>query len=192
VILLRQGRAVMAHAGDCRAVLGTLDDDGRLVSVDLTEDHKLELEHEKARIEATGAWIKPMEDGEFYAPARVYRDRNNRRLGPGLTMSRSLGDIDGDDVGIIPTPEVSFRTLARGRDRFIVLASDGVWEFLSSAMVTEIVGGFLDRGETAMRAAQFLIAKAAHAWMIEEGDYRDDITAIVIFLDSLPAGLGTA
>ena len=35
-------------------------------------------------------------------------------------------------TGIIPTPEVSFRSLDRSRDKFIVLASDGLWEFLSN------------------------------------------------------------
>ena len=105
-------------------------------------------------------------------------------------MSRSLGDIDADACGVIATPDVGFRPLVAGTDQFIVLASDGVWEFLPSQMVVEIVGGFLERGETAVSAARFLIAKAAMAWKIEEGDYRDDITAIVIFLDGLPGGLG--
>ena len=60
--------------------------------------------------------------------------------------------------------QVRQRTLERGRDRFIVLASDGVWEFLSSEAVVEIVGGFLTRGEPAISAARFLIAKAALCW----------------------------
>jgi len=147
---------------------------------------------EAARIEATGAWIKPGETEPEYMPSRVYADQSNRRLGPGLTMSRSLGDLDADPIGVIATPEVRQRTLERGRDRFIVLASDGVWEFLSSEAVVEIVGGFLTRGEPAISAARFLIAKAALCWSQEEGDYRDDITAIVIYLDTIAHGLGTA
>ena len=70
-----------------------------------------------------------------------------------------------------------------------MLASDGVWEFLSSEHVVEIVGGFLRRGEPALTAARFLIAKAALAWRNEEGDYRDDITAIVVYLRDLPSVL---
>ena len=31
-------------------------------------------------------------------------------------------------------------------------------------------------------AARFIIAKAALAWRVQEGDYRDDITAIVIYV----------
>ena len=37
-------------------------------------------------------------------------------------------------------------------DKFIIVASDGVWEFLSSMMVAQIVGGFLARGEPAEQA----------------------------------------
>ena len=191
-MVLRQGRVLLAHSGDCRAVMGTHDAEGKLVSVELTHDHKLENPEEKARIEAAGGWIKPSEVEPYFAPARVYKDKKNRRLGPGLTMSRSLGDLDADEIGVIATPEVAFYSLAKGRDRFIVLASDGVWEFLSSADVVNIVGGFLSRGEPAINAARFLIAKAAVAWASDGDDYRDDITAIVIFLDSLPGALGTA
>jgi len=66
-----------------------------------------------------------------------------------------------------------------------------VWEFISSAHAVEVVGGFHARGEPAFAATRFLIAKAALAWKPEEGDYyRDDITAIVIYLDdALPANL---
>ena len=36
------------------------------------------------------------------------------------------------------------------------------------------------------------IRKSSIAWASDGDDYRDDITAIVIFLDSLPGALGTA
>lgn len=44
-------------------------------------------------------------------------------------------------------------------------------------------------GACAHQAARFLIAKAALAWRIEEGDYRDDITVIVLYLKDLPGSL---
>ena len=66
-----------------------------------------------------------------------------------------------------------------------VLASDGIWEFLSSELVVSVVGDFLERGEPANAAARYLIAKAAVEWKINEDVYRDDITAIVIYLKDL-------
>lgn len=197
VALLRRGHLLVAHAGDCRAVLGRAvdggggggGDGGGVTAVELTEDHTLEVPAEAARIAETGAWIRPRVDEPYFAPARLFFDATDPTKGPGLTMARSLGDMDADAAGVIPTPEVSQRRLVAGRDLFIVLASDGVWEFLSTDHVVEVVAGFRARGEPAAAAARFLIAKAAIAWRMEEGDYRDDITAIVVYLEELPDAL---
>jgi len=53
---------------------------------------------------------------------------------PGLAMSRSLGDKSGREVGVISEPEI-FELILKEEDRFIVIASDGVWEFLSNEEV---------------------------------------------------------
>lgn len=50
---------------------------------------------------------------------------------PGLAMSRSLGDRVAHSVGVSSVPEVKEFYLSRD-DKFIVIASDGVWEFLSN------------------------------------------------------------
>ena len=47
----------------------------------------------------------------------------------------------------------------------------------------KIVDLFYQKGLPAMDATRYLIAKAAVAWRKFEGDYRDDITAIVVYLD---------
>ena len=62
----------------------------------------------------------------------------------------------------------------------MILASDGVWEFLSSQEACDIVNMFIEEGATA--ACQELIAAAMSKWESLEGDYRDDITAIVVLL----------
>jgi len=53
---------------------------------------------------------------------------------PGLAMSRSLGDKSGREVGVISDPEV-YEIILKEEDKFIIIASDGVWEFLSNAEV---------------------------------------------------------
>ena len=49
-------------------------------------------------------------------------------------MARSLGDLVAASVGVIPEPEV-LEFEIDVNDRFIVLASDGVWEFLTNENV---------------------------------------------------------
>ncbi len=49
-------------------------------------------------------------------------------------MARSLGDLVAASVGVSPEPEVLDFELEPD-DKFIVIASDGVWEFLSNERV---------------------------------------------------------
>ena len=100
---------------------------------------------------------------------------------PKAATPRAPGDFDGTDAGVLATPTVSHRTISP-EDAFVVLASDGIWEMLSSEIVVEIVrslltltstavhttiprylppqvGGFLARGQPATAAARFLICK---------------------------------
>lgn len=46
-------------------------------------------------------------------------------------MTRSFGDQAAAQVGVIAKPELLEMNLMEG-DQFIILASDGVWEFISN------------------------------------------------------------
>ena len=106
-------------------------------------------------------------------------------------MSRSIGDYAVKTVGVIPEPEI-FTYDVQVDYRFMILASDGVWEFISSQEAVDIVLDELrkepisssdsDSVETTrvMKACQVLIEEAQARWEEEEGDYRDDITAIIV------------
>ena len=78
-------------------------------------------------------------DGKKVGPARVYaRDED----GPGLAMSRSLGDTVAEKLGVISTPDVKMVRRHFEKDRAIVLCSDGVSEFLSNERIGEIIYPF--------------------------------------------------
>ena len=62
----------------------------------------------------------------------------------------------------------------------MVMASDGVWEFIESQQAVSLVGKFIKQQGDATVAVTKLIETAAAKWRQEEGDYRDDITAIVV------------
>mmetsp|Transcript_10106 Transcript_10106/g.23380 ORF Transcript_10106/g.23380 Transcript_10106/m.23380 type:complete len:106 (-) Transcript_10106:33-350(-) len=97
-------------------------------------------------------------------------------------MSRSIGDHAVKDVGVIAEPTVTSTQISE-KDEFVILASDGVWEFISSPEAVRIVGNCIAKG--ASKACQTLIEAAANKWHQEEGNYRDDITALVIRLQGL-------
>jgi serine/threonine protein phosphatase PrpC len=60
---------------------------------------------------------------------------------PGLAMSRSLGDQVAHSVGVSSIPEVkSF--LVGVDDKFIIIGSDGVFEFLTNEDLARIVMPF--------------------------------------------------
>jgi len=103
-------------------------------------------------------------------------------------MSRCLGDLDDSDAGISPTPTVRYWDLCSDgvrngrRDLFIIIASDGVWEHLQDHEAVELIGRFHAAGQSARVACTNLMAHAALRWRREEGNYRDDITAICAYL----------
>ena len=67
-------------------------------------------------------------------------------------------------------------------DKFIVIASDGVWEFLSNEEVAQIVLPFFEK-RNAESAAEALVRESYLRWRQEEDDIIDDITCVIIFLD---------
>ncbi len=54
-------------------------------------------------------------------------------------MARSLGDQVVKPIGVLANPEVVERDIDFKKDRFVILASNGVWEFLSSEEVVHLI-----------------------------------------------------
>lgn len=186
VCLLRDKQLVLSNAGDSRAVLARRrkvvegQDDGlsELEALDLTEDQNPDLPEEQARIEEMGGFVSPPPEPGL--SARVWLDAECTQIG--LAMARSIGDHAVKTVGVIAEPVVTFHDI-KEEDEFLILATDGVWEFISSAEAVRVVAGNLHKGAT--KACRSLIEAAAARWHDEEGDYRDDITALVIRLQHL-------
>ena len=69
-------------------------------------------------------------------------------------------------------------------DEAIVVASDGVWELLSSQDVADIVARC--NHENAEEICNIIVETASDMWKREEGEYRDDITVFVLLLPWCP------
>jgi len=53
-------------------------------------------------------------------------------------VTASFGDLIAASVGVIAKPEIWEREQADG-DKFMILASDGVWEFISNQEAVDLV-----------------------------------------------------
>lgn len=99
---------------------------------------------------------------------------------PGLAMSRSFGDYVASQVGVIPEPEVLHFDVTT-KDRFLAIASDGVWEFLSNEEIVEMVRPFYLKNDPE-GACEKIVRESTAAWKRED-DVIDDITIILVFLN---------
>lgn len=122
-----------------------------------------------------GGFVSPPEE-EWGGPARVWIDKYMER--PGLAMSRSVGDHLVKTIGVIAEPEVWVHEIDTSGECFMVIASDGVWEFIDSQGAVDIVNAFIKNSAT--DGCTKLIQTAAAKWREAEGDYRDDITAVCV------------
>ncbi|CAD8210342.1 unnamed protein product [Paramecium pentaurelia] len=165
-----------ANIGDSRAIIGRYDN--KLSVIELSKDHKPDCFLEQARILQRGGRVQAYsdEDGNPIGPARVWKLDEDV---PGLAMSRSFGDYVASQVGVICEPEIIKHSLLPC-DKFIVVASDGIWEFLSNEQVVEIIYEYYKKDDS-QGACQKLIQLAREAWQRED-EVIDDITIVVAFI----------
>ena len=189
-------KLIIANIGDSRVVLGKciekkdqnqfekifeIDNKTKWVAKNLSRDHKPTIQEEAQRIIKKGGRIRPMkdEDGEFIGPLRVYMREKDM---PGLAMTRSFGDYFGSIAGVIAEPEVTEYFL-KEEDKFMILASDGLFEFMSSQEVVDIVKDYYDKNDI-VGCCEYLYNESTRKWLKEEGDTIDDITMILVFFDN--------
>lgn len=158
---------VTANVGDSRAVLCRNG-----VAVDLSRDHKPNDEDEMERIEKLGGsvdWcgdVDPVTDDPILHTG-VYRVNSN------LALSRAIGD-KSERPFISNEADISTHVVKDG-DSFIVLASDGLFDVMSSQEVVSFVT--LNCEGSPDEEAATRVAKEA----LKRGS-SDNITVIIIWL----------
>lgn len=128
--------------------------------------------------------------GNYVGPSRIWMQQEQI---PGLAMSRCLGDFVASQLGVTCEPEFTHTELTP-EDKFVIVASDGVWEFLSNEKVgvrqcVELVGCMWEAGDEE-QACEVLVREAVLSWRHvaprQEDEVVDDITAVVVFFSSPP------
>ena len=178
-IILTKNKIISANAGDSRAVMGR-HINGKWVSIELSHDQKPNNPGEKERILAHGGRIEAYKDenGGDFGPPRVWLKYEDV---PGLAMSRSFGDEVAASVGTISEPEIEEYEIT-DEDKFIIIASDGIWEFISSQECVEFIKDFYEKKDL-KGCLKFLLNESSKRWIKEE-EVIDDITAVLIFFDN--------
>ena len=169
--IIRGNHVTGVNIGDSRVILGKVEA-GRMVAQDITFDHKPESPKEKERILACGGRVFAVEyDDGIDGPPRVWLGHMDI---PGLAMSRSLGDVVAHSAGVISDPEFTEFELNPETDKFLVVATDGLWEFVSNQETVD----YVENQSTPTEAVDVLVTEAATRWMHEE-QVIDDTTIIV-------------
>ena len=200
VVVICGNQVTVANVGDSRATLLRVPPKGSkggpLLPAILTIDHKPSLPGETKRILLAGGRVKAVsyEDGQD-GPVRVWC--NDQDL-PGLSMSRSICDVLGKKAGVSSAPDFYTYTLAP-EDAYIVIASDGLWEFINAVDVADVVaataleaheemtayiasGGENSGKEPPLEHIQLALDRLADAatrrFLAQEG-YADDVSIIL-------------
>ncbi|KAF6986487.1 hypothetical protein CFC21_004234 [Triticum aestivum] len=173
VAVVGRRRIVVANCGDSRAVLSRGG-----VAVPLSTDHKPDRPDELQRVEAAGG--------------RVINWNGSRVLGV-LSTSRSIGDYYLKPY-VSAEPEVT-AVERTGKDEFLVLASDGLWDVVSNDEACRVARSCLTgraaavfpesvAGRSAADAAALLAELA-----ITRGS-KDNISVVVVELKRLKSRVG--
>lgn len=155
--------------------------------MELSQDHKPAREDERQRVEQSSAVLlseRQIRGSGDHSKIYVCRERGGTIV-YGVLFTRSVGDLDAHThLGVSTKPEIKRHPLPPGRC-FLVLASDGLWDHMSSREVAEFVGK-VDDPQT---AAASLTERAKDLWDIRDHDLRrDDITIVVARLDARAQG----
>lgn len=193
----------MANLGDSRAVLGSLSRaNGNIIATQLTTEHNASVEEVRQELKAMhpdDAQVVMMKHG-------VWRVKGI------IQVSKSIGDlylkipeVSGEVLHapyqlteplkrpvLSADPTVDARTFQQ-QDRFLIFASDGLWEHLSNQEACEIVHNH-PRSGIAKRLIRAALHEAARKREVRYSDlkkiekkvrrfFHDDITVVVVFID---------
>ncbi|GAB6033439.1 hypothetical protein CHUAL_013325 [Chamberlinius hualienensis] len=157
VCLLRNSiELVVGHVGDSRVILCRNGEARKL-----TIDHCPSIKTEKERIEKSGGHIVCNSIGQLLVNGR-------------LAMTRSLGDLELKQFGVLSMPDTRSLEVKHGKDAFMILTTDGINFVMSDQEICDAVNRCQDPSE----AANFVVDQAL------QYASDDNATALVIPLGS--------
>ncbi|XP_071957416.1 pyruvate dehydrogenase [acetyl-transferring]-phosphatase 1, mitochondrial-like [Antedon mediterranea] len=155
VAYIRDSEIFLANTGDCRAVVGQKEADGSWTAVNLSEDHVQQNQNEVKRLKSAhpaSEDISVLKNGRLLGelmPLRAFGDvrfkwseTDQRTIISALNPGHVLPKYYKTPPYLIATPEIKTHTITE-KDKFMILASDGLWEMISTDKCIKLVGDFL-------------------------------------------------
>uniref|UniRef100_A0A1D1YWE7 protein-serine/threonine phosphatase n=1 Tax=Anthurium amnicola TaxID=1678845 RepID=A0A1D1YWE7_9ARAE len=181
----------VANVGDSRAVAGVWNGNS-VIAEDLSSDQTPFRKDEYERVKLCGARVLSVDQVEGIKDPNIqtWGDEENDEgdpprlwvqngMYPGTAFTRSVGDSTAEKIGVTADPEVL--TVKITPDHlFFVVASDGVFEFLSSQTVINMVAKYADPRD----ACSAIAAESYRIWL-EHETRTDDITIIIVHIKDI-------
>ena len=181
IIIHAGNHIICASTGDSRAIVvyGEEGDEqlNNLKTAQLSMDFKPEIPDEKNRILMSGGIVEQIKN-EFGIGMGPYRVWAKGEKLPGLAMSRSIGDLKAKNIGVIPDPGI-FEYDLNDITKYIVICSDGVWDYLNNEAVKDIGKNYYLEDDASQFCHQ-IINNAVFQWKQNE-IIIDDITVVAVF-----------
>ena len=166
-----------------------------IMAIPLTRDQTPYRKDERERVRKEGAEIKSIDQmegredmhdnwGDEVMGERVDLEGDPPRVWmkgleyPGTAFTRSLGDSIAEKIGVNADPEILSVDLTVN-DKYLVIASDGIFEFLTNQDVIDMCSA----SDCPLEACEMLTKAAYDQWLKHERR-TDDISVIVCFLES--------
>ena len=201
--IVQQDRIYIANVGDSTIVLGKTNPnygepgEPEVIAEVVTRDHKPEDKKEKKRIERLGGSVSLSNKGVMrvvwvrkrpvQTKTRTTESCQVDRI-PFLSVARSLGDLwsvtQNKDYLVSPLPDVYVHYFDLTKDKFIILASDGLWNMLKPQETVETVyqlskSGINNKVE-ASKVVHVLIKNALERWN-KKNLTADNVSALIGF-----------
>ncbi|VAI57739.1 unnamed protein product [Triticum turgidum subsp. durum] len=190
-ILVRGKTLYIANTGDSRALIAEKRGE-YIIAVDLSIDQTPYRTDEVERVKECGARVLTLdqieglknpdvqcwgnEESDDGDPPRLWVENG---MYPGTAFTRSIGDSVAESIGVVANPEIFILELSASHP-FFVIASDGVFEFLSSQTVVDMIAKYKDPRD----ACAAVVAESYRLWLQYE-TRTDDITIILVHINGL-------
>ena len=164
-------------------IISTNLGDSKIISIsennfikELNITHTPNNSDEKNRVIKKGGVINRM-DCSNVGPLRIWF--KNKKY-PGLSITRSFGDFESDELGVISEPDIKEYDIDDEKIKIIVFGTDGVWKFLTNDKIMDIVLPYYAQNDV-KGATKKISETAIKLWNVKNPKGIADVTVFVLF-----------